>query len=84
MFDNPKTFEQAWDHQEEFQQKLWRKAINKEFSKMESKNVWKKIKHVDMVKERQCVRHKWVFEIKRSGILGPSCPHRLAFSQPLG
>ena len=68
LFENPKTFDEAWNHPDPFQRKKWRMAIKKEFDKMESKKVWKKIKRSEMESGRRCVKHKWVFEIKRSGI----------------
>ena len=35
---------------------------------MESHKVWKLIKRSEMPKGRRCVKHKWVFEIKRNGV----------------
>jgi hypothetical protein len=67
-FDKPGSFEEAWDHEDPFQRERWREAINKEFKKMEERQVWKKIKRTDMEEGRRCVKHKWVFDIKRSGI----------------
>ena len=67
MFDNPKSFDEAWNNPEPFQRAKWRAAIKKEFSKMESKKVWKKIKRSKMPNNRRCVKHKWVFLWKRCG-----------------
>ena len=67
-FDKPESFEAAWDHPDPFQRSKWREAINKEFRKMEERKVWRKIKRSEMEKGRRCVKHKWVLEIKRSGI----------------
>ena len=66
-FDNPKGYEDAWNHPDPFQREQWREAITKEFDKMEAKGVWKKIKRSEMEPGRRCVKHKWVMEIKRSG-----------------
>ena len=30
--------------------------------------VWKKIRRTEKPKDRQCVRYKWVFKLKRNGI----------------
>jgi hypothetical protein len=68
VFEAPRTFDEAWNHPDEFQRKKWREAINKEFAKMEQKKVWRKIKRKDMEPGRRCVKHKWVLEIKRSGV----------------
>ena len=67
IFDKPDSFDQAWNHPEPFQRKKWREAINKEFSKMEERQVWKKVKRSTVPGNRRCVKHKWVFEVKRDG-----------------
>jgi hypothetical protein len=40
IFDVPNSFEQAWNHQDPFQRRLWQTAINKEFKTMEDHQVW--------------------------------------------
>jgi hypothetical protein len=44
MFEVPASFDEAWNHPCEFQRAKWREAITKEFNKMDSNKVWKKIK----------------------------------------
>jgi hypothetical protein len=66
-FQTPRTFKEAWDHPDPFQRTMWRDAIGKEFTKMNEKKVWHKIKREEMEPGRRCVKHKWVFEIKRNG-----------------
>ena len=68
MFENLKKFDEAWNHHDEFQGKKWREAIMKEFDKMELNKVWTKVKRKQIPEGRRCVKHKWVLEIKRSGI----------------
>jgi hypothetical protein len=68
MFDVPTSFEEASNHPCQFQRAKWREAINKEFNKMDSNRVWKKIKRLMMPADRRCVKCKWVFEWKLSGI----------------
>ena len=68
VFDDPTTFDEARNHPDPFQRKKWREAIKKEFDKMGSRNVWTKIKRSAMEDGRRCVKHKWVFNIKRNGI----------------
>ena len=68
LFTAPELFEHAWNHEDEWQRKKWREAIIKELYKMESLRVWKKIKWMDIPKGRRCVKHKWIFEIKRNGV----------------
>jgi hypothetical protein len=56
----------------EWQRKKWREAIGKELTKMENHKVWKVIKWNEIPKGRWCMKHKWVFEIKRNGASIPS------------
>ena len=67
-FDVPNSFDEAWNHPDPWQRDKWRAAILKEFDKMNALKVWKKIKKSSMPKGRRTVKHKWVLEIKRSGI----------------
>ena len=60
--------ERTWNHHDEFQKKKWREAIMKEFDKMELNKVWTKVKRSQIPEGRRCVKHKWVLEIKRSGV----------------
>ena len=67
--DLPSTYEEAWDHPDEKFRKRWRTAINKELdSLINIRKVWNKIKKKEMPKGRRCVKSKWVFDIKRSGL----------------
>ena len=68
IFDKPRSFDEAWNHEEPFQRRKWREAINKELDKMNLRKAWRKIKRSQKPKDRRCVKHKWVLEIKRSGI----------------
>jgi len=64
----PKTYREAWDHPELEERAKWREAITKEYQKMEAHQVWKKIDKAEMEEGRRCVKHKWVFDIKRNGV----------------
>jgi Reverse transcriptase (RNA-dependent DNA polymerase) len=64
----PTNFNDAWNHPDEFQRKFWRDAIQKEFQKMDFYHVWKVVKRRTIPKGRKCVKHKWVFDIKRNGV----------------
>ena len=46
----------------------WREAITKEFQNMEKRKVWKIFNRNDIPAGRRCVKHKWVWNIKRNGI----------------
>jgi hypothetical protein len=52
----------------EAQREKWQEAINKEFLNMEKCKVWKKTKPKDIPAGWRCVKHKWVWNIKRNGI----------------
>ena len=67
IFESPMSFDDAWNHEEPFQKKMWQKAITLEFDKMKERDVWRKIKRSMKPDDRRCVKHKWVFEIKRDG-----------------
>jgi Reverse transcriptase (RNA-dependent DNA polymerase) len=47
--------------------KKWRDAILKELLKMKQSKVWRIIKRRDMNPGRECVKCKWVFNIKHDG-----------------
>ena len=67
VFSVPTNFREAWDHPDPFQRNLWRDAIKKEFSKMNERQVWRKIKRSDIPSNRRLIKCKWVFDIKRDG-----------------
>ena len=58
VFEAPTQYDQAGNHADPFQREKWRKAIEKELSKMNTLNVWVKIKRADMPRDRRCVKHK--------------------------
>ena len=43
VFEKPSSFDEAWNHPDEFQRTKWREAITKEFDKMELNKVWTKV-----------------------------------------
>jgi hypothetical protein len=58
VFDVPAKFREAWDHPDPWQREKWRTGIRAEFEKMNKNYIWR---------GRRCVKHKWVFDIKRDG-----------------
>ena len=68
IFNVPESHDEAWNNPDPWQRDCWRKAIAKEFTKMEERKVWKKVPRSSMPEGRRCVKHKWVFDIKRNGI----------------
>ena len=67
VFDVPGKFREAWDHPDPWQKEKWRTGIRAEFAKMNKNKVWRKTKRSKMPPGRRCVKHKWVFDIKRDG-----------------
>ena len=63
----PTKFEDAWNHPEPATRDKWRTAIKKELNSMTEKKVWKVIKIKNIPEGRKCIKHKWVFKIKRNG-----------------
>jgi len=64
----PKSYTNAWDHPDPKFREKWCKALEKELESMKKRNVWKVIKRSNVPKNRRCVKSKWVFDIKRTGV----------------
>jgi Reverse transcriptase (RNA-dependent DNA polymerase) len=43
-------------------------AIKKEFTDMESRDVWDVIRKEDVPSDRRCIKCKWIIKIKRNGV----------------
>ncbi len=67
-FEEPKTFQQAWYHPDEYQCKMWREAIRKEYQDMIKHKVWRRTSKRQIPSNRRCIKCKWVFKIKRNGV----------------
>jgi hypothetical protein len=63
----PTTFQEAYNHPVPIFRERFRKAIRKEFRDMLARGVWRNIKKSDVPNGRRPIKHKWVFDIKRSG-----------------
>ena len=66
--EEPKTFSEAWNHQEPKIRNLWMKAIKKELNNMEYKKVWTEKQKNEIPIDRRLVPRKWVFKVKRDGM----------------
>lgn len=65
----PTTYDEAWNHPDEKLRELWRAAIRKELrSLIKERKVWSVMKRRDIPSGRRCVKSKWVFDVKRSGL----------------
>lgn len=67
-YDNPRSFQEAWNHPDEHERKMWRLAIRKEFNCMIKRRVWKHIKKRNVPEYRRLVGCVWVFKKKRNGV----------------
>ena len=61
-YNNPVTFWEAWDHEEENERKKWREAIHKEITNMTKCQVWKMTKKNQIPTNQRLIGSKWVFE----------------------
>jgi Reverse transcriptase (RNA-dependent DNA polymerase) len=66
--EEPKTFDEAWNHENLAMRDKWREAINKELEEMNKKQVWEVIKKEEIPKNRRTIKCKWIFEIKQNGV----------------
>ena len=64
----PKTFKEAYFHEDPLQRENWRKAIKKELHDMNQRGVWRHKKQSEILSNRRCVKCKWVFKIKQNGV----------------
>ena len=67
-YDNPSTFDEAWDHKIDVERKCWRDAIKKEFSDMIRRGVWRHTKRDQIPSDRRLIGNKWVFKRKKNGM----------------
>jgi hypothetical protein len=66
-YNEPKNFDEAWNHPDPVKQAKWRKSINDELKSLEKRKVWRVIKKSDVPANRRLMGCKWVFKIKRDG-----------------
>ena len=64
----PMKYSEAWDHPETKERERWRAAIKKEMEDAIKRGVYKKCKRKDVPSNKRCVKCKWVFKRKTSGI----------------
>ena len=61
---DPDTFDQAWNHTNISERRMWRSAIKEELSSMQDKKVWEII---DKEPDMRILNMKWVFKLKNDG-----------------
>jgi hypothetical protein len=67
-FEEPRSYDEAWNNPDPKQKAQWRTAITKEFKDMETRKVWKIIKRKAIPPGRRCVKNRWVWKIKRDSV----------------
>jgi hypothetical protein len=58
LVEEPKTFDEAYNHPNTNDRILWKEAISKEFNEMSAKGVWKKILMSELPNSRNCIKSK--------------------------
>jgi hypothetical protein len=66
--EEPKTFDEAWNHEDLVMREKWREAINKELEEMNKKQVCEVMKKEEIPKDRRTIKCKWIFKIKQNGV----------------
>ena len=61
----PIKFNDAWNHKDHKQCKLWREAIHKELNSMNKQNAWNIVRMTEIPEGRKPIGSKWVLKIKR-------------------
>ena len=65
QYEEPRTFQEAWNHPDPIQRLKWCEGIWKEFHDTNNLRVWKRIRKKDITFEHWCVKSKWVFKINK-------------------
>jgi Reverse transcriptase (RNA-dependent DNA polymerase) len=66
--DEPRTSDEAWNCKDPINREKWRMAIKKEFTDMESRDVWDVIRKEDVSSDRRCIKCKWIIKFKQNGV----------------
>ena len=61
----PIKFNDAWNHEDQEQCKLWKDAIQKELNSMNKQNIWNIVPMTEIMEGRKPIGSKWVLKIKR-------------------
>jgi hypothetical protein len=67
FYDIPHNFSQAWDHPQEWKRSKRRAAVKLELDRMAQYELWQVVQRNRIPVNRRCVKHKWIFDIKRNG-----------------
>jgi hypothetical protein len=64
----PTTYEEAINSEKKEDQIKWKSTIDKELKEMEKRGLWEIIDVKNIPINRQCIKNKWIFKVKRNGI----------------
>jgi hypothetical protein len=64
----PTTYEEVINCEQKEDQIKWKSVIDKELKEMEKRSVWEIIDEKGISIDRQCIKNKWIFKVKRNGI----------------
>jgi len=67
-YEDPKTFDEAWNHPDPTERHFWREAIRLEFRQMLKNRVWRKEGMDNLPPNRKGIGTKWVFKKKKNGV----------------
>ena len=67
--NEPKNFNQAWNHPDKKEQQSWHQAITKELTDMKKRGVWEIINKNSIPKDQSLIGNKWVLKQKKWYIL---------------
>ena len=66
LYENPETFNDAWNHPIQIEREKWRAGIIKEFNDMEKRQVWEVVNIADIPEDRRLIGCRWVNKRKRN------------------
>jgi hypothetical protein len=68
IIKEPTTYEEAINGEQKEDHIKWKSAINKELKEMDKRGVWETIDEKNIPIIYLCIKNKWIFKVKRSGI----------------
>jgi hypothetical protein len=83
ILEVPTTYEEAFYNQDTWCRQRWRDAITLELNKMKMLKVWHTVQKSSIPKDRKCIKNRWVFDIKRTGVFR-ACLVACGYSQVPG
>jgi hypothetical protein len=68
IYDAPMIFHEAYFHDDKWERSKWQVVIKNELTKMEQYKVMEVVPRTKIPSNGRCVKHTWIFDIKRNGI----------------